>query len=175
MSIITKKRRKKQTLKKKKSIRLFAASFWQRVPGQMTYKNIWLPDVYVFGAELFDCWLGDLTSRLHFETWHFSYLLHHFALYLKAVGHIYLTNKKTSQSANSVKWYVRNDAINHGNNMPQRETIEMRPPNSRQSSILQHHHIWWNQIETENKLVNKIIFLQISSRRKQMTSPHQIK
>jgi hypothetical protein len=50
-----KKRRKKQTQKKKNIRPNVAASFWQRVPGQMTYKNIWLPDVYVFGAELFDC------------------------------------------------------------------------------------------------------------------------
>jgi hypothetical protein len=106
----------------------------------------------------------------------FSDLLHHFALYLKAVGHIYLTNKKTSQSANSVKWYVRNDAINHGNNMPQCETIEMRPPNSRQSSILQHLHIWWNQIETENKLVNKIIFFAnlIKEKTNDFTTPNQV-
>jgi hypothetical protein len=31
--------------KKKKTYLIVAASFWQRVPGQMTYKNIWLPDV----------------------------------------------------------------------------------------------------------------------------------
>jgi len=40
-----KKRRKKTNTKEKKIHPIVAASFWQRVPGQMTYKNIWLPDV----------------------------------------------------------------------------------------------------------------------------------
>jgi len=40
-----KKKKKKANTKEKKIHPIVAASFWQRVPGQMTYKNIWLPDV----------------------------------------------------------------------------------------------------------------------------------
>jgi len=40
-----KKYKKKKKHKRKKIHPIVAASFRQRVPGQMTYKNIWLPDV----------------------------------------------------------------------------------------------------------------------------------
>jgi len=45
LSIITKKIKEEKKKKKKKIHPIVAASFRQRVPGQMTYKNIWLPDV----------------------------------------------------------------------------------------------------------------------------------
>jgi len=45
LSIITKKEKEEKKTQKKKIHPIVAASFWQRVPGQMTYKNIWLPDV----------------------------------------------------------------------------------------------------------------------------------
>jgi len=45
LSIITKKEKEEKKTQMKKIHPIVAASFWQRVPGQMTYKNIWLPDV----------------------------------------------------------------------------------------------------------------------------------
>ena len=60
--------------------------------------------------------------------------------------------------------------------MPQRETIEMRPPKLEAKFDPSYHHIWWNQIETENKLVNKNIFFAnlIKEKTNDFTTPNQV-